>query len=236
MGELNLHQKLVEVRKSIDAFTKDSQSYGYSYVSGTQVLTKIKDKMDELGVLLFPSILNQTHEIFPYKDKYGKDKQDFLVFGQMNYKWVNADKPTEEIEIPFQYMGQQDDISKAFGSGLTYSERYFLLKFFGVPTDSDDPDNKKEEKPKNQNSQKPQQGQQQSKPPVTGDPNLLTDAQKKKINVMITQAEKKYEITREKVIETLGTKDGVKPFEHVSNLTKAQASKVIEVLTTIIGG
>ena len=60
----------------------------------------------------------------------------------MKYVWVNAENPEERIEIPWQTMGQQDDISKAFGSGLTYSERYFLLKFFGVPTDDDDTDDR----------------------------------------------------------------------------------------------
>lgn len=140
--KLNLHQKLVEVRKSIQGFHKDSKSFNYTYVSGSQVLSKIKDKMDELGLLCFPSVTSQSHESFNYKDKYDKPKHDFLVYGQMTYTWINADNPEESMVIPFQYTGQQDDISKAFGSGLTYSERYFLLKFFGVPTDDEDPDAK----------------------------------------------------------------------------------------------
>jgi hypothetical protein len=140
--KLNIYQKLVEVRKTIDSFSKDSDSYGYSYVSGTQVLRKIKDKMDELQVLLIPQVVNQSHSTFDYKDKKGNDKTDFIVTAEMKYVWVNAENPSETIEIPWQTLGQQDDISKAFGSGLTYSERYFLLKFFGVPTDSDDPDGK----------------------------------------------------------------------------------------------
>jgi hypothetical protein len=140
--KLNIYQKLVEVRKTIDSFSKDSDSYGYSYVSGTQVLRKIKDKMDELQVLLIPQVVNQSHSTFDYKDKKGNDKTDFIVTAEMKYVWVNAENPSETIEIPWQTLGQQDDISKAFGSGLTYSERYFLLKFFGVPTDSDDPNGK----------------------------------------------------------------------------------------------
>lgn len=143
--KLNLYQKLVEVRKSIDFFSKDTQGYGYKYVSGSQVLGKIKQKLDELQILLIPIVLNQKHETFDYKvyDKEAKkerEKTDFIVTADMKYVWVNAEKPEEYIEIPWQTMGQQDDISKAFGSGLTYSERYFLLKFFGVPTDEEDPD------------------------------------------------------------------------------------------------
>lgn len=144
---MNIYQKLVEIRKSIDTFTKDTEGFGYKYVSGSQVLHKIKAKMDELGVLLIPKVNDQSHTTFDYtvfdkKEKQEKAKTDFIVYGSMTYTWVNAEEPDDRIEIPFQYTGQQDDISKAFGSALTYSERYFLLKFFGVPTDEDDPDAK----------------------------------------------------------------------------------------------
>ncbi|WP_346207648.1 ERF family protein [Caldifermentibacillus hisashii] len=143
--KLNLYQKLVEIRKSIDFFTKDTKGFGYNYVSGSQVLKKIKTKMDELQVLLIPIVINQTHETFDYKtwdkqEKREKEKTDFIVTADMKYIWVNAESPEERLEVPWQTMGQQDDISKAFGSGLTYSERYFLLKFFGIPTDEEDPD------------------------------------------------------------------------------------------------
>ena len=32
------------------------------------------------------------------------------------------------------------DTEQGIGNALTYAERYFLLKFFKIPTDSDDPD------------------------------------------------------------------------------------------------
>lgn len=136
---MNIYQKIVEIRKSIDVFKKDTKGYGYDYVSGAQVLKKVKDKMDELGVILEPHVLNQQHETFDYTAK-GEEKTDFIVWGEMEYHWVNAEKPDDRIVVKWQMFGQQNDISKAFGSGLTYSERYFLLKYFGVPTDEDDPD------------------------------------------------------------------------------------------------
>ena len=37
-------------------------------------------------------------------------------------------------------VGQQSDASQAFGSGLTYSSRYFLLKYFNIATSDADPD------------------------------------------------------------------------------------------------
>lgn len=142
---MNLHQKLVEIRKEIDVFSKDTKGFNYSYVSGSQVLSKIQSKMNELGVLLYPSIDQMNHETFDYQ-QYNKktqnmdDKTDFVVNGIMNYVWQNADEPSDTLVIPWGLFGQQDDISKAYGSALTYSERYFLLKFFNAPTDDDDPD------------------------------------------------------------------------------------------------
>ncbi len=131
----NIYQKLVEVRKSIPGFSKDATGYGYKYVSGTQVLSGIKTKMDELGVIL------ETHlkEVIVEKSPKG-----YMVNAPMTMIWVNAEKPEDRVVVDWFMAGEQKDPSQALGSGLTYSERYFLLKFFSVPTDEDDPDKPKD--------------------------------------------------------------------------------------------
>lgn len=152
---MNIYQKLVEVRKSIEGWDKDTKGYGYSYVSGSQVLGKIKNKMDELGIILETHIETFSHGIHEYVNAKGKSVKDFVVEGKMKMVWVNADSPEDKIEVPWHYAGQQDDISKAFGSGLTYTERYFMLKQFGVPTDYDDPDKKEPAAPTYQKPTEP---------------------------------------------------------------------------------
>ncbi|CEQ10663.1 essential recombination function protein [[Clostridium] sordellii] len=145
MSSMNLHLKIVEIKKSIEGFSKDKKSFGYEYVSGSQILRAIKDKMDELGVLLIPEVDYDTlhWEKHEYKNKKNEDKLDFLVTMKMNYTWVNAENPEDKITIPWVCIGQQaDDISKAVGTAMTYNERYFLLKFLGLPTDEDDADEK----------------------------------------------------------------------------------------------
>ncbi len=139
---MNLYQKIIEVRKVADGFTKDSKGYGYDYVSGNQILNKIKDKMNEVGLILQPSAQVGEHQLFCYTNSKGQEKVDIQVWGNMSYTWINADNPEEREVVSWAYYGQQDDISKSFGSALTYSERYFLLKYFGLPTDEDDPDGK----------------------------------------------------------------------------------------------
>ena len=126
--KLNLAQKLIEVRKTIKSVKKDSDGYNFSYASGTQILTKIREGLDEHGVLLIP---NLTAPIV---------REDGLVSSQMKMVWVNAETPDDRIECDWFMVGRQKDPSQGFGSGLTYSERYFMLKFFNIPTDDDDPD------------------------------------------------------------------------------------------------
>jgi hypothetical protein len=140
--KLNLYQKIVEVRKVAGGFSKDTKGYGYDYVSGNQILSKIKDRMNELNLLLIPSTKLGEHHTHEYKTSKGKDVIDFVVSGEMSYTWINGDSPDEQYTVSWAYYGQQDDISKAYGSALTYSERYFLLKCLGLPTDEDDPDGK----------------------------------------------------------------------------------------------
>lgn len=175
---LNLWQKIVQVRMVAEGFSKDGKSYGYSYVTGNQVLGKIKDKMNELNLLLFPSTKVGEHHTHAYKTNKGKDALDFVVKGEMSYTWINGDNPTERETVTWAYYGQQDEISKAYGSGLTYSERYYLLKSLGLPTDEDDPDAKQNNN-REQSNQQQQPRQQQSNEPI--DINKPVDETKAKV-------------------------------------------------------
>lgn len=142
---MNLWQKIVEVRKIVDSLEKDKDSYGYSYVSGNQILEKIQAKMNELQLILQPSTKEGVWSTHDYTTNNGKQNTDFIVHGQGGYTWINAEDPKEREFVEWAYYGQQDDISKAYGSALTYSERYFLLKYFNAPTDADDPDARKKD-------------------------------------------------------------------------------------------
>lgn len=140
---MNLYQKLIQIRKDVIEFSKDASCMNkYKFVSGSQAIRKIREKMDELGVLLVPNMGETESHTYDYTTTAGKELTDYVVTGNMSYTWINADSPEETLVVPWKLYGAQDDISKAFGSGLTYAERYFILKFFQAPTDSEDPDNK----------------------------------------------------------------------------------------------
>lgn len=141
--KMNLFLKLVELKHRVEGFYKDAKSFGYSYVSGAQVQDKINPIMYELKLLFLPK--NAKHRGWSkheYLNKKSEEMLDFIVEGDLDYFWVNAENPEEKWEINWQYYGAQNDISKAFGSALTYSERYLLLKSLGLPTDEEDPDSR----------------------------------------------------------------------------------------------
>ncbi|WP_338499898.1 ERF family protein [Staphylococcus capitis] len=139
--QLNIYQKIADVKANIEGFTKDTKGYNYSYVSGSQVLHRIRNKMIEHNLLLVPYTENE--EITQTTN--AKNKTEHIVKLKLTYKWINADNPQEVLEVPFFAVGQQDDVSKAHGTALTYAERYFLMKFFNIPTDEDDADAKQKQ-------------------------------------------------------------------------------------------
>ena len=140
---MNLFLKLVELRSRVEGFYKDTKSFGYSYVSGAQILDKINPIMNELKLLFLPKkAIHRGWTKHEYINKKKEEMLDFIVEGELDYVWINAENPEETWLIEWEYYGAQNDISKAFGSALTYSERYLLLKSLGLPTDEEDPDSR----------------------------------------------------------------------------------------------
>lgn len=142
---LNLYQKLAKIRKPVEVMQRNKSGFGYKYVTDTELLAKISGLMDKYGVSLIPRIVPNSTSVLPYsyeKTKAGKTEivNEILVHGDMQYIWVNNDNPEEKIVVDWAMVGHQGDGSQGFGSALTYSMRYFLLKYFGVATPEDDPD------------------------------------------------------------------------------------------------
>jgi len=148
---LNIYQKLAKIRKNVEVLQKNASGYGYKYVSEDMILEKITGLMDKYGLSLIPSIVPGSTKVEPYhyvetkakKDgsTYDKQSNEVLVSADCVWTWVANENPEERIAVPWMLVGQQADASQAFGSGLSYSSRYFLLKYFNSATTEDDPDN-----------------------------------------------------------------------------------------------
>lgn len=146
----NLYQRLAKIRKQVEVIQKNKSGYGYKYVTEDEILAKITVFMDKYHISLVPNIDHGTAQVSPYTYKktkttkagqiYEETNNEILVSADMTWNWVNNDDPAEYISVPWVLVGQQADASQAFGSGLTYAARYFLLKYFNIATPDDDPD------------------------------------------------------------------------------------------------
>lgn len=135
---MNLYNKLLEIQKTVNGICKDKKSDYYEYVSGNKALGIIRPKMNELGLLLIPSITSIENIRQDYQTRNGA-KSEILSKVMMTFTWIDTDSG-ETLEVLWGANGQ-NDWEKGLGSALTYGERYFLLKFFHIPTDEDDIDN-----------------------------------------------------------------------------------------------
>lgn len=136
-----LDQKLMELKKLVSIMKKDSEGHGYNYVSEESILLALNDKMIELGVKLTPRFVPGTlySQAVNYQNAKGTPKTDILVRSELQFIWKDIESGETEIN-DWGLLGQQADGSQALGSGLTYANRYFLLKYFNVTSSDDDPD------------------------------------------------------------------------------------------------
>lgn len=247
---LNLYQKIVEVRKSIGSIKKDAvagknSKFSYEYVSGSSILNKIKEEMNNQRLLFIPIIKNKKMDRIESTDRYGKPTITYIVELDLDYKWINADNPEETFIINFYAVGEQNDPSKAFGTALTYSERYILLKEFNLPTDEDDADSKEIEtnrgyqRNSNNYQQRNNQQRQQTQATRTNDNKLpvqdkgkLLLAQQKATDladVINSQddADENNPITQEKILNGYVNKVGA------TDLSKATNEQLINIVQLI---
>lgn len=140
---LNIYQRLLEVRKAVSYLKKESESSQYKFTGSAQVLASVREIINEQGLLLIPRITdkNLLTETIEFTDG-NRPKKTTTYFTEltMTMTWVNTDNPEEKIECPWYSQGVDIAGEKGVGKALTYGEKYFILKFFNIPTDKDDPD------------------------------------------------------------------------------------------------
>ncbi len=149
--EMNVFERLAEVGKICEVIRKDKDGHNYMYVPEDEILAKVEAGVEKYRLFLVPVICPGTLNVTPYsytKTKFLKGGEtttetvnEFYVTAEMEYHWINLDNPSDFVRVPWVMVGQQANVSQAVGSGLTYMNRYFMLKFFQIATPNDDPDN-----------------------------------------------------------------------------------------------
>lgn len=144
---MNLYQKLASVRKLVDIIKKDKDGYKFKYSDINEILAKVKAGMEKYGISLIPAVVPGTYDVvtntFVTKkadrngQQYDVSSTEYLFSADMTFTWLNNDNPEEKIVVPWCVVGSQADPSQAYGSGITYCTRYFLLSYFQISQDND---------------------------------------------------------------------------------------------------
>jgi hypothetical protein len=137
---MNLYQKLVRVRSQVGALPKDKHNdkFNFDYVSASSLLSAIRPMLNEFGLFLKVQITGHKMQE-KWQDTKERDRSEHLTELEIEFTWINMDKPEETLVCTWYGQGL-DSGEKGVGKALTYATKYFLLTFFLVPTDADDPD------------------------------------------------------------------------------------------------
>lgn len=162
--DLSIYERLAAIRKMVGAVKKSKRGFNYSYAPEDAILVEVKAAMEVYRVVLTQYITPGTYNIVPYN--YVKTKRlkngdvieepvnEFYVYGEMVFEWHSVDNPDDCIICPYVFTGQQSDVAQAFGAAMTYTNRYFLMKFLNIATPESDPDEWKMKKVEAENAEK----------------------------------------------------------------------------------
>lgn len=136
---MNLYEKLLDIQTRTQAIIKDMTvgegKQSYKAVSSVQVVEQIRPMMDEHKLLLIPNVTDAR--VIEGKTSSGTSR----YFTEMFFTMVWHDCETgEELSVPAYAQGVDLAGEKGVGKAHTYNEKYFLMKFFHIPTPADDPD------------------------------------------------------------------------------------------------
>jgi len=128
--------KIVRSEKNGSISPKNSIRRTVQIHRSSQVLSAVREKLDELGLVLITRITDSKLT----SEANSKGTMVNMTELTLEFTWVNAEKPEETIVIPFYAQGVDLAGEKGVGKALTYGEKYFILKQFNIATDQDDPD------------------------------------------------------------------------------------------------
>ena len=137
---MNLHEKLMAIQKAVDTIIKDgkNQSDKYDFASNENVLDRFRPLLNQYNLLLIPRM--ESAALHEGQTRSGTARYLTEIYFTMIWHDVESG---DELSVPWYAQGVDLAGEKGVGKAATYAEKTFLLKFFHVPTNKDDPDNDK---------------------------------------------------------------------------------------------
>ncbi len=132
----NIYQKLQAIQARTGAISKTelNKFQNYKYFTEYQALNILKPLLKEQQLTL-------TFSDSPTDFAREKTEKDWVISYLKQAILTNSEKPEEQLTFHFWAIGSNSDPAKAKGCAETYAIKYFLTKFFLIPTtDELDPD------------------------------------------------------------------------------------------------
>jgi len=133
---LNIYQKLQQIQTQTGSISRTelNKFQNYRYFTEQQALKILKPLLAEHKLTL-------TFSDNPTDFQQTKPEKEWVIRYAKQAILTNSEKPEEQLSFHFWALGANSDPAKAKGCAETYAIKYFLTKFFLIPTtDELDPD------------------------------------------------------------------------------------------------
>ena len=142
---VNIYQKLQQIQSQTGAISKTERNkfQNYRYFTEQQALNILKPLLAEQKLTLTFSDVCEPTSQYHNRGELEKQKPDkeWIISYLKKAILTNSEKPEEQLTFHFWAIGSNTDPAKAKGCAETYAIKYFLTKFFLIPTtDELDPD------------------------------------------------------------------------------------------------
>lgn len=146
--KMNIFEKLLNIQNELSTVAKnlevDMGKKSYKATGEADVLRAVKPLEFKYHVYSYPQnrqIIDKgvlENEQWDYQSKQRVVKKNMWLRIEVTYRFVNIDNPSDYIDIK-SYGDGIDSQDKATGKGITYADKYALLKAYKIIT-GDDPD------------------------------------------------------------------------------------------------
>lgn len=134
--EVNIYQRINEVRKRVAYLKKDKQVENYKAVSNDQVVSETRQWFVDLGILVLPSVVPGAVTL-DTGARTQKGNIGWRYEGHFVVEFVNVDDPTDRISVEVDAHAN-DYGDKAPGKALSYATKSAVLKVLYLETGEND--------------------------------------------------------------------------------------------------
>ena len=142
-SDLNIHQRINEIRKEVAYIQKDAKVQGYKAITHDMVTSELRPHLITYGVLV---VVNQESGVQKDTGKTTKNGNQITVYdGAYNISFTNIDQPEDRICVHVRALAE-DQNDKGPGKAMSYATKYAMLKTFSIETGESD-ESRQEQKP-----------------------------------------------------------------------------------------